>query len=581
MGSDITVPSSGAVDDGQGLSNDGAGGESQESATLHDVMKPLPNTQSPSGLENPIVKVQLLSRPKESSHSDLNAGFAYAPRVKIIPGQYNRRLPSKPKEFVPEDGVNHFPHTGTLQLASPPPVHQGQQHLPPQDSNKPRTGKINGSAQVLATLDPPRRPPFKDFRLPIQPPIPQEQSYESPVVQYPRPLHHEQENVPHASRTIISIPDKHRTSLPNDLSVSSPHPPRKMPGTISRRAAVVNRPPRDEYQASSRFKTPSSQPRSFSESRSRSNVKKKRSAHRCHERGSSNHEKNSEHEETPSMRPRQTFSPQNELHDKWRRKVNQSMASCAGVLNQNFATLEDEAKEHIKSIRSLERSIKKQQDKLVHFQADALQKDIVIQDLEKERAQLQKQLEESTTELNGRSSRLSKLEEKCRSYKEYLNEAVAEQQTLYKASKEKCDAAISKMYAEEEKRKALHKCELDQVNTSREHLRQVVKATIEEFSLKEQDCKCGNDPNGIRSLTNSVKTTISQLNEKVQERDTEVLRERDRLTMMFQQNESIALLQNTVTAFEGQIGQVVKTVNDLAFKQINQDDSSAKEIQAK
>lgn len=193
------------------------------------------------------------------------------------------------------------------------------------------------------------------------------------------------------------------------------------------------------------------------------------------------------------MRPRQASSPQNELQDKWRRKVTESMASCAGVLNQNFATLEQEAKEHIKSIRSLERNIKKQQQKLAHYEADTLMKDTTIQGLEEERAQLLQQLEYSKSDLDGRSSKLSKLEEKCRTYKEYLNEAVAEQQKLYKATKEKCDGAISQMQAEEEKRMALQKHELEQAEAAREHLRQTVKATVDEFSHKEQECKCGTD----------------------------------------------------------------------------------------
>lgn len=79
----------------------------------------------------------------------------------------------------------------------------------------------------------------------------------------------------------------------------------------------------------------------------------------------------------------------------------------------------------------------------------------------------------------------------------------------------------------------------------------------------------------------AVQTTIERLNEKVQERDAEAVRERERTTMILQQNESIALLQATVNEFGGQVGHVVKTLNDFASQRNNQDDSLSQEIQGK
>lgn len=88
-------------------------------------------------------------------------------------------------------------------------------------------------------------------------------------------------------------------------------------------------------------------------------------------------------------------------------------------------------------------------------------------------------------------------------------------------------------------------------------------------------------PSCIRPLIYAVKTTIEHLNEKAQERDAEAVRERERATTILQQNESIELLQNTVNEFGGQIGQVVKIVNDLASQQNNRDDLLTKELQTK
>lgn len=108
-----------------------AGEDSQESMTLLNAMNPLPDSQSqprsPSSRESPIVKVQLLSRPKDSMDSDLNAGFSYAPRVKINPGQYNRRLPSNPINTVSEerpndrqDWLTDFQHTNKPTICTNP-----------------------------------------------------------------------------------------------------------------------------------------------------------------------------------------------------------------------------------------------------------------------------------------------------------------------------------------------------------------------------------------------------------------------------------------------------------------------------
>lgn len=78
-----------------------------------------------------------------------------------------------------------------------------------------------------------------------------------------------------------------------------------------------------------------------------------------------------------------------------------------------------------------------------------------------------------------------------------------------------------------------------------------------------------------------VKTTIDNLNEKVQERNAEAVRERERVTTILQQNEGIASLQNNLNDLGGKIGQVVSIVNDLASRQNNRDDSLVNEVQAK
>lgn len=469
--------------------------DSQESLALQNALSPLPNTQpQPSqlsphgGHQNLPVQIQLLSRPKEFTDSDLGLGFSFAPKVKINPGQYNRRLPSKPINTGPQDPIPQHASKpvspqGFQQQRSVAPSRRHPfrdfQPSPPRTSDGVRPDEHVPELQVPASAVPRKQPPFRDVQLPTPLPIVNKQLYEAIGTPVPR---HDTRSLPLASRSAQAS----RTSLPNDVSVSSPHLPRKIPGAYSPRPAPVNRPLRNEHRASSRFETPSTRAPSCSSTQSRSNVKKKRSADRYHERHSSHRGRTTQRPDTPCQL---TSTPTNELHESWRRKFQESMTSCAGVLNSNFASLEEEAKEHINSIHSLKRRIKKQEQKLAHYEADTSMKTNTIQELESERAALLQQLEDSKGELDGRSSRLSKLEEKCRMYKEYLNEAVAEQQELYKATKDKCDGAVSQMKQEEEKRRALQKRELEQAEAARQHLRQVVKATVDEFSRKEHECE--------------------------------------------------------------------------------------------
>lgn len=78
-----------------------------------------------------------------------------------------------------------------------------------------------------------------------------------------------------------------------------------------------------------------------------------------------------------------------------------------------------------------------------------------------------------------------------------------------------------------------------------------------------------------------VKTTIENLNEKVQERNAEAVRERERVTTLLQQNEGISSLQNNLSDLGGKIGQVVSIVNDLASRQNDRDESLVNAVQAK
>lgn len=502
---------------GTSVSND----DSQQSMTLQNALGPLsdtrpmdsgPKLQTQSLPDHNASVVQLISRPKDSSCSDINIGFTYAPAVKIIPGQFSRRAPSKPGNPISTHGVADDPlldignssnfnwQTALMGNTIPFPAPQ-EKAL--QDDHQPKVVK-NISAQVSSASIPREgtSPPM-ELRPPQQSPNPREQlsSFTTSSVSQ-----HTDNGKTSASRT-QGIPhasvETRRTSLPTDVSVSSLHPPRKLPRSSSPHSMVVKGPRRDGGGSSSRLNTPSTQILSPSSSRTCSNIKKKRPTDHMYNHHSSRRHVPHEYNETPSVRGRPPPSPQNQLKQKWRRKVTDSMASFAGSWNQNFAALDEEANEYIRLINSLKSTIEQKQDQLSHYENNNKEKDRAIQRLEEGQVQLLGKLQQTKEELENRSSKLLKIEEKCRTYKEYLNSAVAEQQELYKATKSKCEGAINQMKEEEERRMALQERERVQIEAVREHLKQIVKTTVDEFKRKELECKYWLYPIYVHLLTNN------------------------------------------------------------------------------
>lgn len=309
---------------------------------------------------------------------------------------------------------------------------------------------------------------------------------------------------------------RHRVSLPNDTSVSPVQISQHLPRQTSQHEAVheglpQNRAPgkspfprldrsmRDVRQVS-KTKTPTRRPSSRS-STCRSNISKRRSQHHPstsnRARRSRQHDSRP-HDETPSARGRghqptasycsppledgqQSYeSPEIDMVTK---NLAQAVNGYAGVLTGVWRRKDQD-------ISYLEHSLQKQGEKVSNFQKDGEGKARRILELEDHRARLQERLESATQQLEDRSTKVTELQKKCRTYREHLNAATAEQQDLYKAAKAKCENAIKQMREEESKRMALDEQQRKDLQATRDRLTQMVKSTVSEYSLKERECKC-------------------------------------------------------------------------------------------
>ncbi|CAN8098451.1 unnamed protein product [Discula destructiva] len=225
----------------------------------------------------------------------------------------------------------------------------------------------------------------------------------------------------------------------------------------------------------------------------------------------------------------------------------------------------EEVNEHLTTIECLQSELKQQQNKISYYRKHDKETDDKLHELEGEHCQLLAEVQAKDKELQRTSSKISKLEEKCHQYKEYLNSAIAEQQKLYKATKAKCDGAVAQIKDEEKKRNALQEAERKNVEAAREKLNQLVNQTVNEYKHRERE----------------FQDKIEALNQKVQERDADMLRERETAQKMLQQNGSISHIQETLKTFEVQMREVVDKVDTVVISQHRQDDQSANDTNSK
>lgn len=601
------------------------GDDSQESSTLRNALQPLPDTQPDtqsrtSALENHSsekhgsISVPLLSRPKELAISQPDITFKYAQPTKITPGQFNRSKSSKMINLVMESALTEDSSIPSGVISEkktvPGSVDTEAMFIPARHKRSPNLNEQQppqaGTSTALE-VSPSEQPPVQRSRIqamdeiPTQPGLGHVPKKKPPFEDYQPtylPLDHENQlytpaTVPKISQgqdvasrsdkphsaivpknnpqhlmyqgTVQILQQKPRTSFQNDTSVSSAYPPRQVPPLTSPSIGMMNRPLRDREGRSSKLNTPSSRPQSVSVIGS--NTKRKRASHTSVVSSSlraTNGHALLEQAETPSLR-RRRWSPQDQLKRQLVQKLNTHMGDVAGCINDKFVDITAEMDKQFQTITDLKYIVKQQRDEMSWYKNQTQSKESVIQQLEENKDQLAVKLQKTEQELQERSTKYSKLEEKCRGYKEYLNKAIVEQQDLYKATKAKCDGAISLMQAEESKRKILQERERKHAEAAREHLNQVVKTTI--AAHKQQNGELNNK--------------IESLNQIIQERDADILRERETSGVLLLQNTSITSIQDTLQNFGTQIEGIVSKVNEIVSHQNHQDDVKAGEMHTK
>lgn len=624
--------------------NSTTGKDSQESITLQNALQPLPDTQtnmqatsSPQSHccpeDHDIPSVQLYSRPKEHAPAatDLDVGFAWGQPMKIDPGRFsNRPKPSKTLLQTVESSRNETPstiltgpgrnpgeqticedgdafQTAGPNMPTPVPDPQGTLLNPPRLSHildptahsiaqdhasthayhhQAVVGKSDTPSDAAAARAARKKSPFDGFQPARQiahqkAPLPTpniaatmpsqgqlvESHYNKPCANttqdrsdpntVPQPLDQNHTHIPS---------QKLRTSLRNDISVSSDRPARQLPQHGSANLGSANRSMRDDQAQSTRVNTPRTRPRNTPATGS--NTKRKRPAQdSIASSGSrfSNQHSSAQQQETPSLQPRQR-SPQNRLREMFIKNLAAHKGEVAGYLNDKWSDMEQQMDQQIHGIISdLKSKLKKQEAETSRHQKHNRSKDSKIQRLEEDHERLVSMLHASDSELQERAAKFSKLDEKCRKYKEYLNSAISEQQELYKATKAKCDGAIAQMRAEESKRQLSQEQERKKAESARERLNQLVKTTISEYKKKESE----------------LNDTVRFLSQKIEERDADLLRERENAQILQQHNVSINSIKDTLKSFEAKVDEAMTKAVEVASCRDTQEEPNREEMHMK
>ncbi|KUI69489.1 hypothetical protein VM1G_05222 [Cytospora mali] len=576
--------------------------DSQDPSTLKKGMEPLSDTYLPQvktmdTYQRPPtshdVGLRLLSRPQDTD-IDPAASFTYGKPIKITPGQFGRTVPSKPVNPVDGEALfNNVPSVrGGPNIERSKVVASGQveassssipRKSPPIEYHQPQDPQSNSRDKFPTTRI---SSPDMDLALRGRDTIVAHQGGEAfpagPQQSSKHPQHYQQPAMKTNTATIQVHEQKHRLSLPNDTSVSSPqvpeHPSRSGP---SHQTSQANRPMRDIRRVQN-VNTPTNRAMSRSSAHG-SNISKKRSGHHGSVPGTARASRTHQslgYEVTPTTRRRGRRSPMVSSRASSLAQEHLTRKSCdleylaGGVvqsLNGLFTTIKDDSKRKDMEMAWLERHVEKQQSKLSQYKKLAEGKTTAIQQLEESQAQLQEQLITANQQLADRSEKTSKLEEKCRQYKEYLNSAIAEQQGLYKAANAKCEDAIKQMREAENKQKAVSEQERRQAEAARERLSQIVKSTVAECKFKEQQ----------------FTDKIELLNQKIQQQEADISRERETTQKLFQKDKAIISVQEAMTSVQdaihsigSQLEQVAVKVTEVASRQVDQDKATAKESQS-
>ncbi|RYP10615.1 hypothetical protein DL764_000585 [Monosporascus ibericus] len=164
------------------------------------------------------------------------------------------------------------------------------------------------------------------------------------------------------------------------------------------------------------------------------------------------------------------------------------------------------------SVAKLQEDLEDRDDMIQGCHAEIESRDAEIDILVRENEELIIARQQMETDLSESSQRVATMEEKLRSYRECLNNAMQEQQQLYKRCKEKCKETITAIKAEEKVQKEVLGKVLASSDSARISLRSKVASVIQE----------------ARNHSEQLGRTITELQTKLEEREKEIAREKER-----------------------------------------------------
>ncbi|RYP18002.1 hypothetical protein DL767_009921 [Monosporascus sp. MG133] len=205
------------------------------------------------------------------------------------------------------------------------------------------------------------------------------------------------------------------------------------------------------------------------------------------------------------------FSSFHQQPDPNLEEYNRHLSALSKKWNAHFSYEKRLVDRYQDNVAKLQEDLEDRDSVIQECHAEIESRDAEIDTLVKENEELMIARQQMETHLSESSQRVAIMEEKLRSYRECLNNAMQEQQQLYKRCKEKCKETITEIKAEEKDQKEVLQKALASSDSARISLQSKVASVVQE----------------ARNQSEQLERTITELQTKLEEREKEVAREKE------------------------------------------------------
>ncbi|RYP89891.1 hypothetical protein DL770_003984 [Monosporascus sp. CRB-9-2] len=192
-------------------------------------------------------------------------------------------------------------------------------------------------------------------------------------------------------------------------------------------------------------------------------------------------------------------------------EYNRHLSALSKKWNAHFSYEKRLVDRYQDNVAKLEEDLENRDGVIQQYHEEIVSRDAEIDTLMRENEELMIARQQMETDLSESSQRVATMEEKLRSYRECLNNAMQEQQQLYKRCKEKCKETITEIKAEEKVQKEVLEKALGSSDSARISLQSKVASVVQE----------------ARNDSEQLGRTITELQTKLEEREKEVAREKE------------------------------------------------------